>query len=207
MWPVLIPLACQAANEALGRSQADKAALAEECAALKGRVTALEDQLASVAAASNTTEAARANALEDASRLRGEVAAALAERNSANAEAARLRGELDAARCGRGRERRRAVVHTTFGFMPRTWRIASRPQPLMPATTVYPLCRMSAKLAQPCLLAGRRLSGSEMPLARMSERWRQRRWLAGHWSRAPGRRCVSRAGLLERAAGKRALQR
>lgn len=93
------PLPCQAANEALARSQADKAALAEECAALKGRVKALEEQLAGVAAASSTAEAARASVLEDASRLRGEVAAALAERNSANAEAARLRGELEAARC------------------------------------------------------------------------------------------------------------
>ncbi|KAL4439937.1 hypothetical protein ABPG75_002938 [Micractinium tetrahymenae] len=88
----------QSANEALARTQAEKAALAEECAALKGRVTALEEQLAGVAAASSSTEAARASALEHASRLRGEVVAALAERNTANAEAARLRGELEAAR-------------------------------------------------------------------------------------------------------------
>lgn len=99
----LVPAPGQAANEALARSQADKAALAEECAALKGRVTALEEQLAGVAAASSSTEAARASALEDASRLRGEVSAALAERNAANAEAARLRGELEAARWGAGR--------------------------------------------------------------------------------------------------------
>lgn len=50
----------QAANEALAKAQADKAALAEECAALKGRVTALEEQLAAVAATSSTTEQMRA---------------------------------------------------------------------------------------------------------------------------------------------------
>jgi chromosome segregation ATPase len=90
----------QAANEALGKAQADKAALAEECGALKGRVTALEGQLAGLAASSSSTEAMRNSALEDASRLRGEVAALTAERDSASAEATRLRGELDAARCG-----------------------------------------------------------------------------------------------------------
>lgn len=152
----------QAANEALAKAQADKAALAEECAALKGRVTALEEQLAAVAATSSTTEQMRArcgvgwvsgswrkralvpahdgckvfrlqqlcaldrrrrhaaaypaaqqavqlklhcasficqcSALEDASRLRGEVAGVAAERNALQAENVRLRGELEAAK-------------------------------------------------------------------------------------------------------------
>ena len=59
---VACPLAwlLQAANEALAKAQAEKAALAEECAALKGRVTALEEQLAAVNAASSTTEQMRA---------------------------------------------------------------------------------------------------------------------------------------------------
>ena len=55
--PMKLP---QAANEALAKSQADKAVLAEECAALKGRVTALEEQLAAVAATSSSTEQMRA---------------------------------------------------------------------------------------------------------------------------------------------------
>ncbi|PRW33188.1 kinesin-3 isoform X2 [Chlorella sorokiniana] len=88
----------QAANEALAKAQADKAALAEECAALKGRVTALEEQLAAVAATSSTTEQMRASALEDASRLRGEIAGVAAERNAMQAENVRLRGELEAAK-------------------------------------------------------------------------------------------------------------
>lgn len=88
----------QGANEALARVQSEKAALAEECAALKGHVTALEAQLSGMAASSNNTEAARSSALEDASRLRGEVAAAAAERSGLSAEAARLRSELEASR-------------------------------------------------------------------------------------------------------------
>lgn len=88
----------QAANEALARSQAEKAALTEECAALKGRLTALEEQLAGLAAVGSSAEALRASALEDASRLRGEVAGVAAQRDNAVAEAARLRGELEAAR-------------------------------------------------------------------------------------------------------------
>ncbi|KAL4854429.1 Kinesin-like protein KIN-14C [Chlorella vulgaris] len=88
----------QAATEALAKTQADKAGLAEECGALKGRVTALEEQLAALASTSSTGEQMRHSALEDASRLRGEVATMAAERAAAAAEAARLREELDAAK-------------------------------------------------------------------------------------------------------------
>lgn len=49
----------QAASQALAKAQADKAALAEECGTLKGRVTALEEQLAGLQAAAGTTEAMR----------------------------------------------------------------------------------------------------------------------------------------------------
>jgi hypothetical protein len=95
--PFFLP-SLQAATEALAKTQADKAGLAEECGALKGRVTALEEQLAALASTSSTGEQMRHSALEDASRLRGEVAAMAAERAAAAAEAARLRAELDAAK-------------------------------------------------------------------------------------------------------------
>eukprot|EP00887_Chlorella_sp_A99_P000452 scaffold17.g452.t1 len=93
-------------SDELSRVQSEKAVLAEENALLRGRVTALEEQLAAVQAASSSTEVARSGALEESSRLRGELLAATTERAGLVAEAARLRGELEAARkeCERYKE-------------------------------------------------------------------------------------------------------
>lgn len=49
-------------------------------------------------ASSTNTEQARHSALEDATRLRAELAAATAERNTLSAEAMRLRAELEQCR-------------------------------------------------------------------------------------------------------------
>lgn len=49
-------------------------------------------------ASTSNTEQARHSALEDATRLRAELAATTAERNSLSAEAARLRAELEQCR-------------------------------------------------------------------------------------------------------------
>ncbi|GAB4823683.1 hypothetical protein N2152v2_010729 [Parachlorella kessleri] len=88
----------QAANESVVRVQGEKADLLGENATLKGRVGILEQQVQAMQTSSSTTEQARHSALEDATRLRAELAAATAERNSLSAETLRLRGELEQCR-------------------------------------------------------------------------------------------------------------
>jgi chromosome segregation ATPase len=95
-----------AANEALCRAQTERAEVVQEAAALRGRLEALEHHMGTLQQSSTGSEAARASALEDASRLRAELGAALAAREAAAAEAgslreeaARLRMELDRWAC------------------------------------------------------------------------------------------------------------
>lgn len=84
-----------AAQETVARLQEEKAALAEECAALRGRVAALGDALEALQAANASSDAARQNALEEAGRLRADLAAAAAERAAFASEASMLRAERD----------------------------------------------------------------------------------------------------------------
>lgn len=96
------------ATEASSRLQEEKAALAEEAAALRGRVAALGDALCALQAANSSTETSRQAVADEAARLRADLAAACAERNSLAGDVTRLRGESEEQR--RDLERFRAAT-------------------------------------------------------------------------------------------------
>ena len=86
------------ATEMSTKLQEEKAVLSEEAAALRGRVAALGDALSALQTASASNESMRQAAAEEAARLRADLAAACAERNSLQFDVTRLREENEAQR-------------------------------------------------------------------------------------------------------------
>lgn len=79
------------ANNTMDLLRKEKAALTEERAELSGRVQALGDALEALQHASSSTEAARQDACEELSRVRGELAACSAEKISLTQELATVK--------------------------------------------------------------------------------------------------------------------
>jgi kinesin family member C1 len=99
------------AQDTISNLQQEKVALAEEAANLRGKVSALGDALSSMQMASTAADAARQAALEEAARVRADLASTSAERASLSADATRLRAEnedqrkeLDRFRAATGKE-------------------------------------------------------------------------------------------------------
>ena len=99
------------ARENYDSAQQEKIKLTEEIAELRGRVSTLVNTLQETQKASSAAESARLEALEDAARLRADLAAAASDRNSLSIEVQRLRedseryrGELDRFREATGKE-------------------------------------------------------------------------------------------------------
>lgn len=84
-----------AAQETASRLQEDKATLHEEAASLRGRVAALNDALTALQSVSVSNEEARQHAMDEATRLRAELASSHADRASLTDSLTRLRKETE----------------------------------------------------------------------------------------------------------------
>ena len=93
------------AQELATKAQDDRVSQAEEAAALRGKVAALEEQIGLAQASGTNSEAARGNAIEEAARLRAELSIANADKIQAASEAARLKADLEECRVNLARYR------------------------------------------------------------------------------------------------------